>query len=241
MITATNPTDPPIEGGATINTYRYKLRSFRLQKVLTNAAMFCFGIIECKSNNTSNSVSARDARNFQRSLADIEREWKWAKSKRDDPTGQMEDVYTIQFPRPSELQVMDNVKLQSVAFELLNFFRVVLGTQDALQSIWLGADTSSDGDTALETLKEITTALLGDGTADTNGIFNVGVPTANYSYVGRITPPISSPEVVAQEPSSGVTPARQPDAPDGPSITDETGFAGGSTNTNPAPSGGASS
>lgn len=241
MITQTNPTDPPIEGGATINTYRYRLRSFRIQKVLSNAAMMCFGLIECKSNNTSNSVSARDARNFQRAIADLEREWEWAKKKRDDPTGDMEDVYTIQFPRPSELQVMANGKLSSVAFELLNFFRVVLGAQDTNHSIWIGADTEADVDKALLTLKERTKELLGDG-SEANGQFNVGVPTANYSYVGRINPPITSPEVVAQEPSAGVAPARQPDAADTGSITEDAGM-GPSTTTNPtaAPRSGASS
>lgn len=227
MITQTNPIDPPIEGGAIIDTYRYRLRNFRVQKVLSHVAMFCIGLIECKSNNTSNSVSARDARNFQRALADIQREWDWAKGKRDDPTGDHEDVYTIQFPRPAELQVMPNIKLQSVAFEALNFFRVVLGTQDANQSIWLGADTSNDGDAALATLKDVTTALLGDGTADASGVFNVGVATANYSFVGRLSPPIASPEVIAQEPSSGVRPSRVPDTADTPSSTTDGG--GGAT------------
>lgn len=227
MITQTNPIDPPVEGGATIDTYRYRVRNFRIQKVLTQAAMFAIGLIECKSNNTSNSVSARDARNFQRALADIKREWEWAKAKRDDPTGDLEDVYTIQFPRPAELQIMPNIKLQSVAFEALNFFRVVLGTQDTNTSIWVGSDTSNDGDTALTTLHEITSTLLGDGTADGNGTFNVGVPTANYSFVGRLSPPISSPEVIAQEGSSDVRPSRVPDSPDTQSSTVAAGMSTG--------------
>jgi|GEM_PF-6940089 len=239
MITNTDPSDPPILGGTTIQTYVYRLSAFRLHQVLETAAMMAFGIIESKSNNTSNSISARDARNMQKGLDDIERAWEWAKNHRDDPTGVLEDTFEIQFPRPAELQLMPNVKLKQVGFELQNFFRVALGSQDSKHGIWIGAETEADVNTALATVKEIVTTLVGTG-KDDNGSFNVGVSTANYSHVGRLSPPLTSPKIAHAEPSADALPDRYPDAPDRPSHV--TGVSGGANTTNTTPSsGGASS
>jgi hypothetical protein len=237
MITQTNPTSPPVRGGLIVDTYVYNVRSFRLQKVLASASMMCLALLECRSNNTSNSVSARDSANFQLALADILRDLDWAKLKRNDPAGLMERVYSVQFPRDNELQGMRNVKLQSVAFELNNFFHVLLGTQDLDHGIWIGAETDEDITTAFKTLSEITAVMLGDGKADANGSFNVGVRTASYAMIGMVNPPIISPTVTAQEPSSDLSPSVIPDAAD---IT--SGDGGNATATNPAaaPRGGAS-
>jgi hypothetical protein len=218
MITETNPIDPPVEGGRIINTYRYRLRAFRLNKLLEGVSQMCFALIECKSNNTSNSVSAPDARNFQRAVAAMDREWNWAKAHRNDPTGTHELVFTLQFPRPDEIQAMFNTKLKSVAWEVYNFFHVGLGSQDANQQIWIGADTEDDIDTALATLTEVVETMLGTG-EETNGVFDVGASMPDYQFLGTIKPPIASPEVAVQEPSSDVAPPRVPDAADKPSVT----------------------
>jgi len=241
MITQTIPSEPPVQGGASIRTYLYKLKAFRVSQVLEAASSMCFGLVESRSNNTSNSISARAARNVQAGLKDIKRLWDWAKSHRDDPTGVLEDSFELQFPEPSEIGLMLNVKLRQVAFELQNFFRVTLGSQDATHGLWVGAETEADVDVAFATLTEIVTILVGDGSQDAAGTFNVGVATANYSHVGRLSPPLTNPRVAHAEPSSDNIPSRWPDAPDRESQVDSTSALDNMTTATRPPAGGASS
>lgn len=218
MVTETNPKAPPVAGGNIIETFIYEIRNFRIYKLLAAMSRLCFGLLECDSNNVSSSNSGVDSRNIQRAYADILREWDWAKEHRDDPQANQERSRTVQFPEDCEIQAMLSVPLQSVALELSHSFAVFVGQQDADHQIWVGDDGMAAGDTILATLKDAIDTLVGNGDVASEEA-KVGAPTANFDFVGRIKPPISSPQVVIQEPSTDVRPPAVPDAPDTPSIT----------------------
>jgi len=74
------------------------------------------------------------------------------------------------------------------------------------------------GDKILTTLKDAIDTLVGTGAVSEEAA-EVGAPTANFDFVGRIKPPISSPQVIIQEPATGLSPPNVPDAPDTPSVT----------------------
>jgi hypothetical protein len=218
MITETHPKPPPVQGGNIIETFTFEVRNFRIYKVLAAMSRLCFGLLESGTNNTSSSVSGIDARNIQRAYVDTLREWTWAKEHRDDPEANREYNRTLQFPEDREIQSMLSVPLQSIAMELGHAFQVFLGLQDAKHQLWVSDDSVGDGDKIMAALKGAIDALVGTG-AVAPGAAETGEDTANFDYVGRIQPPISTPQVVIQEPATDVLPPTVPDAPDTPSVT----------------------
>lgn len=226
MVTRINEREPEVQGGRTINTVAYRVQQFRLQQMLGAISLMQIGMVECKSNNTSNSISARDARNLKRATEDIRREWDLAKQHRDDPSGLHEMVFKISVLAPEEISAMRNVKLRKVAWELYNLFQVVIGSQDASQHVWLGDATEEDIEQAMQTVEKIVEQFIGDGQPTEGGGFNTGVTTANFAYLGHLVPDPTTPQVEKTEPSSDA-PHRVSPAEPRPSITERSSQPGG--------------
>lgn len=213
-----NPT-----GGMEIKVHTYMVKNFRLHKMLQTASRGLLWLLETDSNNAAATVNARDSRNIQLIMANIDAEWERAKKFRDAPYGTLEKGYEINLPYPSEIQKMLNVKLQSVSQEIYNLCHVTALNDSAQLQQWVGESTTEDVDRALAICKEVVLETVGDGSADDSSIvgFNVGQRAADFSILGELVPDVDNDVANLAEPSSDAIPPAVPDTPDRPSNAPE--------------------
>lgn len=216
-----NPPEPT--AGNQIKCHVYNLKNFRLHKMLQTISRGLLWQLEADSNNSASTVIARDSRNVQLIMATIEREWARAKKYRDAPMGNLERGYEINLPYPSEIQMMQNMKMQAVSQELFNLAHGIIHNDSAQLQQWIGEATTADVDQAVEICKEIILETLGTGDVDESSIvgYNVGAQAPDFSRLGRLIPDVDNDVANLAEPSSGSEPPAVPDTPDVPSKAPE--------------------
>jgi hypothetical protein len=218
MITNIRVVDPTPNPGMEITAEPFSMKNFRMHKMVSELSRQLMSILESDSNNSSAQVVPAEIREIWYTIAAVEAEFGYLKTYRDDPTGILEQQYSILLPVHSEVMRMKNRPLQCVAQEMLRFANIVVFNDSSQQQNNLGLGPQEQIEQALSTMKTIIADTIGDGSKKEDGSYNVGRRFADVSRLGTLAPDIDLNKVTRSEPRVGaVVPPNVPDAPDVPS------------------------
>jgi hypothetical protein len=209
--------DPKPIGGEKINVHRWNTKNFRIHKMNQMVSRLVLFILECDSNNSSSTVSARDSQVINLAFNNVKIEWERAKKYRNAPSGVLETGYEIYIAQPGEIMRINNVKLQSVAQELVQLAMVSLGADSGQMQQWTGESTSADVDMQVQICQEVIAETVGTGGADDKSPikFNVGYQAPDFRILGTLIPDVDGDVGTLSEPGQGeVQPPLVPDSPD---------------------------
>jgi hypothetical protein len=205
--------------GRKIRVHKYRLRNFRMAKMLYLMSKSCLYLLECDSNNTTGEISARESRNWGALWDMVKSEWSRTKRYKDSPHATHEKEYPILLPTEDEVQSIHNLKIQSVMAEAMQLCHVLLCTGSSAMQTWVGQGAVSDISESMSHIETLVADYFGDGqiaegSDPENPVFNVGMRAPDFSILGQVQPDVDLDTAVWYEPTAKLPDPAIADVPD---------------------------
>ena len=199
-----------IRPGQKIKGVKYSVSNFRLNQIIVPMSRLLFWFLESDSNNTSTIVKPRDVRRIRQVWDVAKRELAFAMEHNDQHAGSREYDYAVALPHSSEIQRIQNAKLQKILSEMFVTARVICTVDSARTQGFISPEDHDEIATLMKTVDDAMDIWIGAG----KDASDIGSPYPAFEEMGQLVPDTDLGFAAIAEPSREGVPSKLPDVPD---------------------------